>query len=812
MILFHTNIKLTFVLLFSSATIFFAKTASAETSANTLELDNLNNNRQLELSANSEEKKTNHTPEDTSTLIANVESLRMMSALDTQLPASTSNFTQQTQVADLAEANSQIPLCVPSNDQQLKFPVVTDLAQSNFQVQSCTPNKISQAGSKQLDPLDPPTDPQPRVDELDLDQKLPTEPIPQEQEYIIPPRTANEQKIHPRTTTFPLNGALINHLTERQLSLGSSFSNNQNTIFNINGLVKLNGIVKENLTTNNIFTVDQTGEYLQLQTVGKSREVAVDFREPRTMLGTRLQFSMTASCNLLGGNPDQICTYIPGLKSADINPDTLTPTRFIQTAKVGDVLEPETLAAIRQPGFQSGVNGQEVGVDLFSPNTGSFVGNSHGNKLSLSRREDIENTPAAIYSRVRQIVQVNDREAVMGRTVRGFSFILNDDNTLLNTVLQLGYNFLPDIIPNIAGSENRVNSNVNNNLFLAANNVRLPANSLTAYHGGMARAQSVPRTATNLGQVPAARFNSLWLGASPVIKRSSNITTRFEQVSPRTVSASGGGEGGYDSNVSLVSSINNEAFSQLELQNLYTQVYVTAFNQEVNNVTTNKYREETKYAPHLSFTGNITGTQEAVRYYTGVISADEIKAYGGVDFTKNTSNGWNFSGGVIGYINPDIDYYSQITGSVGKRIRFSRNSNLVISTGINYAFDRETRPNDFVNSFTLSARANLGNVWFGLTNYFGDFLPDSVKNTLVTSVGIQFSERFSLSGYFNPINENAARSVYGAGARFRLGTSQNSPTLNLSWRNNDYDFGRDSANNKLNINENIFTVLLRGNF
>ncbi|GAX34638.1 hypothetical protein [Nodularia sp. NIES-3585] len=800
MILLHKKLKLTFVLLFSSATILFAKAAGAEISANTLVLDKLNNNNKLELSATTEE--------DTSVLIANLESLRILSA-------SGSNFIPETPVTDLAKTHSQLPFCLPSNPGQPGLTTVTDLEKTNSQVQSCTPSRISQAESyrKQLDPLDPPPDPQPRVDELDIDEKLPTEKLPPaEQEYIIPPRVADEQKIHPRTTTIPLNGVLINHLTDRQFSVGSSFSNNQNTTFDINGLFKLNGQVKENLTTNNIFTVDQIGEYLQLQTLRQKREITVDLREPRTMLGTQIQLSMTGSCILPGGNPDQICTYVPGLKSGEINPDTLTPSRIFQTAQVGDVVETETLTAIREPGFQSGANGQEVGIDLLLPNTGSFPGNSDGNQLSISRREEIENTPAATYSRLRQIVKVNDREAVMGRTVRGFSFILNDDNTLLNTALQLGYNFLPDIVPNIASSENRVNSNVNNNLFLAANNARLPASSLTAYHGGIARAQSVPLRAVNLSQVPAATFNSIWLGASPIVKRRSDITNRLEQISPQTVLTSGGGEGGYDSNVSFFSNINNQTFAAVDLQNYYTQVYVTMFNQEINNVTSNRYREETKYAPHLSFTGNVTGTQEAVRYYTGVISADEIKAYGGVDFSRNTSNGWNFSGGVIGYINPDIDYYSQITGSVGRRIRFSRNSNLVISTGVNYAFDRETRPNDFVNSMTLRARANFGNVWFGFTNYFGDIIPDSVKNTLVTSFGIQFNNNFSLSAYYNPLNENASRSVYGAGARFRLGTNQNSPTLNLSWRNNEYDYGRDSADNELKINENIFTVLLRGNF
>ncbi|MDB9402550.1 hypothetical protein PN459_21600 [Microcystis aeruginosa CS-567/02-A1] len=780
MISLQKSSKLVFVLLFSSITIFFGKTAGAEISA---------------------------TSEDASVLITNLEYLRLVSGSQKQLP----------QVTDLANTNPQFPSCPPRNAGQTEFTKVTDLAKTNFPVKSCPPNRMSQAESnsnrQEVDPQDLPPVPQPRVDELEIDQKLPTKKPPAaEEEYIITPRVADEKKIHTRTTTIPINGVLINHLTQRKLSVGSRFGNNQNTIFDSNGIIKLNGQVQENLTTNNIFTVEQTGEYLQLQTVRQNREITVNLKEPRTVLGTELQLSITASCILPGANPNQICTYTPGLTSADINPDTQTPNRILQTANVGDVVEPETLAAIRQPGFQSGANGQEIGIDLFLPNTGSFVGNSTGEQLSITRREEIENTPTAIYSRIRQIVKVNDREAVMGRTVRGFSFILNDDNTLLNTALQLGYTLLPDILPHISSSENLVNANVNNNLFLAANNVRLPANSLTAYHGGVARAQSVPPEATNLKQVPAATFNSIWLGASPMIKRRSTLSSRFEEISPQTVLSSGGEEGGFASNLSFVSNINNEIFSPANLQDYYSQVYVTILNQEVNNVTSNRYREETEYAPHLSFTGNITGTQEALRYYTGVIGAEEIKAYGGVDFSKNTANGWTFSGGVIGYVNPDIDYYSQVTGSIGKRISLSRNSNLVLSTGVNYALDRETRPNDFVNSITVRARANLGNVWFGLTNYFGDVLPDAIKNTLVTSVGIQFSNSFSLSGYYNLINENAARSVYGAGARLRLGKNQNSPTLNLSWRNNEYDYGRDRADNELKINENIFTVFLRGNF
>ncbi|CEJ43356.1 Uncharacterized protein apha_00783 [Umezakia ovalisporum] len=825
----YKNFNLVFVFLLSSTTIFFAKPAGAEIYANKWKIENQINHSQLKLSATPELEKSAYVLADASALIANVRAKRI-------LPTSGSNLIQKTQVTDLSTTNSHLPSCPPGNTGEPEFTTVNDLAKTNPQVQSCIPKTISQVQSniKQLDPLDLPPGLQLEVDELNIDQKSPTEKPPQAEEYIIPPRIADDKKIRTPITTIPVNGVLINHLTQRKLSVGTNFGNTRNTDFDINGVIKINGQIQENLTKNNVLTLDQKAEYLQLQTLRKSREVTVDFKEPQTILGTKIQLSMTASCLFPGSTPDQVCTYTPGLKFSEINPDTLTPTRIVQTAKVGDVVQPETLAAIRQPGFQSGVNGQEIGIDLLLPNIGSFVGNSHGNKTSIDRREEIENTPATTYYRVRQIVKLNDREAVIGRTVQGFNFILNDDNTVLNTALQVAYSFLPDIIPDIADSENKLTSssknnslspenggkpltngfkpNVNSNLFLAANNVRLPAHSLTAYHGGFGRAENMPQTATGLQQVPAATFNSIWLGASRVIERKSNASSRFQQIGPQTVAAGGGGEGGYDSNVSFFSSVNNQNFSTFNLDNFYTQVYTTNLNQEVYDVTTNKYREEIKYAPHVSFTGNFTATDQATRYYTGVIGAEEIKAYGGLDFKKRTPDRWTFSGGVIAYVNPDIDYYSQASGSVAKVIPFSPNSNLVISSGVNYAFDRETRPNDFVNSITLAARANISDFWFGITNYFGDVLPDSIENILVTGVGIRFSKNFALSAYYNPINENPARSVYGVAGQLKFGTNQDSPILNLSWNNNQYDYGRDKDNNELNINENIFSVFLRGNF
>ncbi|BAZ13277.1 hypothetical protein NIES4071_51160 [Calothrix sp. NIES-4071] len=134
-----------------------------------------------------------------------------------------------------------------------------------------------------------------------------------------------------------------------------------------------------------------------------------------------------------------------------------------------------------------------------------------------------------------------------------------------------------------------------------------------------------------------------------------------------------------------------------------------------------------------------------------MIGGDKINAYLGTDFTRYTNDGWTFSGGAIGYTNPDNDYYSQVSGSISKKISLGKNSNLVLSTGLNYAIDRKAEIDQFVvkspgSSITLGARANLGNVSLGLVNYFGDILPNSIANTLLADVSWNLSKNFLISG------------------------------------------------------------------
>ncbi len=826
--------KIKLALCFTSAAVLLPKVACAQTDANVVsELDSLDSASRLELPLSPEHSTGASLLEDTPVGIIEPEYSKDLAELESHVQPSAFHIGIQTKVAELEqEADARMSGCTLDRVVQPEFTKVADLEDKIPNLSTCTPDNAAQPEftskrspqqlgnaeleTKQLSPTSYASQNLPLVAELDkpLNQEKPKQPKQNSSDdpnYIAPPRKSPKEKVDPFTTTIILNGTAISHLTEGEFLMGVNFGDSQNTIFDVNNIFKLNSQNRKSLTRNNIFTLEQTGDYLQLQTVGQSREIEVSIKEPQTLLGTQIQLSLTASCTFPGTNPEDICTYTPGIATDrnSVDPDTLIPTNIFQASQVGKVVTPESLTAIKEPGFQTGVNNEGIGVDLFFPNAGSTPGNNQGNKILVTREEESENTPVAIYSRVRQIVKLNDRKAVIGRTVRGFGFILNDENTLLNTILQLGHLVLPDAVPKINGSSQPANSNVNNNLFYAANNVRLPPNSFTIYHAGLGSAESLQGKVTNLSQVSPAIFNGIWLGVTPVIERNFSAKTRYEITGPRITLFEDGEEGGPGSNVSVLSVVNNESFSTGTLKKFYSQVYLKNFSQDVNYTTTFMNREETSYVPHISLTGDITGTKDIIRYYTGAFGVDKIQGYLGADFTRNTVNKWTFSGGVIAYINPDKDYYSQVQGSVVKRIPLSRKANLIFSSGFNYALDREFQGRDFVNALTVGARVNIGDVSIGLVNYFGDILPDSVENTLFLDLTVKFNDYFNITGYYTPINESSSRSRVGARAQFKLGNKYNSSALTLSWTNSDYNLGTHPSGEELGVTDNVFTVLLR---
>ncbi|MCL2923548.1 MAG: hypothetical protein MGF17_02690 [Trichodesmium sp. MAG_R04] len=648
-----------------------------------------------------------------------------------------------------------------------------------------------------------------------LNKKLKNSTILSDPNYIIPPHIVPDEEVKTFTTSLPLNNIPISHLTQFLFSGYQTFAHTTNNDTFLHATLKLYGRVIESLTHDNIYIVDQKGIYIQLETVPSDRKVSTTRIEPQTLSGVEMQFSLTAPCFFPDTPNNQQCTYTPGLviDRNGIDPEFFVPTRILQTSQVGEVVKPETLSFMKLPGFQGGTSRQPIGVDLYFPNSGALSGNSESQKTQIKREEKNDYTFAGTFSRVSQILKANDTEAVIGRTIHGFTVFFDDENRGLNTVIQAGAQFLPDVIPDLKGSEHTVNYNVNRHLFLAPNNTRLPSRSFTIYSAGVARAKSLMPDVTSLKQVPKVDYHSIWLGLSPVIDRSINEGRIFyDPISPQVVSTRGGGEGGAGSNIEFVSLVNKDRFSTVNLNDFYAQIYISFLRNNVNYVRESIYWEGSRYYPHFSFTGNWTGPQDVLRYYTGVIASETVKFYLGGDYTINTVNGWNFSAGGIGYINPDRDYYSQIFGSAAKIFPMSKNANLTLSTFFNYAIDRDTEISEITidepaSKLSINARLNWLVFSISVTYFFGKIIPDSLKDRLLLQFSIRPFKTITFSCYVAPIDKTSNRSPYGASVAWQLSNKYNNPTLSVNWQNQKYNYANDTFGNELIVTDNKFTVL-----
>ncbi|MGB5963888.1 MAG: hypothetical protein WBG73_24850, partial [Coleofasciculaceae cyanobacterium] len=427
----------------------------------------------------------------------------------------------------------------------------------------------------------PPKDPV-TEDAVGRQQQLPIIPAEsQNPNYINPPEIVPSSKLNTLITTIPLNGNIINHRTEWETNNSLSFGSDRSTNLDLNAIIRVRSQVEQSLSKDNVFTSDQQGSYLQFQTFKTQREVELLQTAPQTLQGLIIQQSFTGPCvavNSQEAGANTQCTFTPALVTdrASIDPKFFVPTRINQVGNVGDVISPETLNILAQPGFQNvGANNQVVGLDLYFPNVGATPGNSQSNQSTISRKEDIETTPLLGFSRVRQILKANDNEAVIGRTIRGTGLILGDKNTLLNLGVTAATELLPDAKPYLEGSTNPANTNINLNLFAAANNTWIPSSSWTVYQAGLGNATHPSLTSEGKASLPDARFNSIWIGLSPVTKRDSQTDIFYVPTGPEQVTIATGGEGGALSNSSFVSNINGNAINSADLNNFYTQVYLT---------------------------------------------------------------------------------------------------------------------------------------------------------------------------------------------------------------------------------------------
>ncbi|MGG6282801.1 hypothetical protein ACQ4M3_14575 [Leptolyngbya sp. AN03gr2] len=637
--------------------------------------------------------------------------------------------------------------------------------------------------------------------------------------YNPPPRIVPDRFVSPDVTRTILNGATLNHWMQGEVRSGVDFGEGRSENVTFNGTIELSNQIQQSITRNNVLTLEQRAEYLQLMTVLRKRELTLEQRRPYTMLGQHIQMSLTANCIFPDADPQQKCNYTPGLviDNSSLDRAFLIPTRVRQTAKVGTMVSPETIAEMEKPGFQRGSSDQEVALDVLLINSGAYPGNQQTKLTRTDRQESLSYTPAVLYSRVHQVVRANSKEAAIARTIRGSGFVWDHENLALNSLVQLASEALPNVVPIVQGTDQPPNQNLNRNLLAAMNNARLPDGSLTLYHAGVGRAASPQTNARDLLKLPKASYNGVWIGLSPVIERTFSRSLGYELTSDRRVLKQGGGEGGINNDVDFISVINTDRYSTNNLEDFYTQVYLTVFEHDADLVSRVRQVDRVRYYPHLSYVGNVTRADSVLRYYMGAILAESWNAYVGADFSRSTKTGWTYSFGGIGYLNPDYDYYSRLSAQLAKRFRLSNRASFSLGTRAVWAIDQDTRLRDFEttgqgSAIAVEARGAFSPFSIAFTRVFGDVLPNSIEGSSMIDMTLQLGSQVFLTGFVTLMDQKTSSNRYGAGLQWRVNNQANSPTLVFAWRNTLYDYGLDSFNREVRVNNDTFSVSFKMGF
>ncbi|MBE9110185.1 hypothetical protein IQ273_12260 [Nodosilinea sp. LEGE 07298] len=618
--------------------------------------------------------------------------------------------------------------------------------------------------------------------------------------------------LSPVVTSIPVDGELIEADQAGRAAVGVQLGDDRSTNLTFSGRAVFDRTLESSTTAGNVTVLRQSQRLLRGQNVLRQRQLSITRQDPVTVLGQHIQTTLLADC--LDGS-GAVCTFTPGLVTDRdrIDPDTLQPTQIDQTSNVGDVVSHASLAAIQTPGFQGGAEGQALGLDLYFPNTTTLAGNGRATGGTAQRYEQFDTVPAIAYSEIFQTVVANADQAALARTIRGPAVVLDADQPVINFALAAIALLLPEVQPFVPSSDAPSNPNLNQGLFFAANNTRIPANSLTLYQAGVG--SSATPSASETGQnAPWANFNAVWLGLSPVTERSYQASRRFANVgSPRTLFSAGGEGGGLNAPQTL-SVVNGEIFASSSLSNVYSQNYFTLFAQEADRLDRFVQTDRISYHPHLSLTGNVTGESSIFRYYAGTLAGPTLQAYGGGNVQGQTADGFAYQAGLIGYINPSYDRYSNLSAGVSQRLPLGDRQKLTLGTGFNWALDQNTTLQDIEqqsqgSDVTLQARLDLGDFTLGATQVVGDLLPNSQASRTVLDAVVNLGPDLTLAGFWAPFDNAASAPQYGLAADVALRMGTLSPHLVVSWQNTLYRYGADLLGNALSTRSNTVEVLLK---
>ncbi len=643
------------------------------------------------------------------------------------------------------------------------------------------------------------------------------------------PAQPEAKQFAPLTTGLTLNSTRIDHRTRWDLSVGAVAGNNRNTTPSLRGIVRLDQALTEKIEGRR-YVRKQTGWYAQARTFNRIRDVTLTRTDPVSIIGAHIQLSITGTCALPGTPPEAYCTYTPGFSvdPSSIDPDFLVPTRFNNDSSFGTVLTPETLAAMRKPGWQRGApGGQVIGLDLDFPNSGYFLDETRRGDSGVTRREEVELGQVLALSRVQQEIVTNDTRAALGRTVRGLVVPAEHDWSDRAVAWQVLALLMPALKPGLTGGPGAPSLSLNNNLFLAANNARLPRDSFTLFHSGVSRVLHPKGQIKRLEDVPAAHFFGFWLGLSPIIDRVQTNLVFLQPLGPQETLASTFEQGGGSGDVadiailSLIEGRDGERYTTDfgTLQDPFIQFGLRVSEQAADLVRSSQLVETTRYVPNLTLTGNRTSTEHVLRYYAGLMEGEDadINAYAGLDWSYNSTSGWRIYLAGIGYSKPNYDYFSEASGRVHRIFQAPLDTKVALGVSAAYSFDRPGDFQDFVLDYDasrldLSVEAQRGKLNLSVTQGINQVLPDSRAPSTTLRASYQLSPQIKLSALLTPYSEQTSYLAGQLGLTWSLSENKFKPTLGLQWSRIQYDYGEDGFGDPLGATEDVFSLTFQMRF
>ena len=187
--------------------------------------------------------------------------------------------------------------------------------------------------------------------------------------FILPPRLLDPNTVDPFSNQFILNGDKVSQATGTVVKTGFESGNFRSSDLNFN-VYKVIGVENiQSVTSDSVVRVSSKIESVGVRSVERDRNIVATVSKPQTLLGVGEQISLDADC--LDGS-GRTCTFLPGITIDESNLNRqLQPTRRKHSPQqFGEVLTPASVAAIREPGFQGGANGQLAGIDLNIPAIG----------------------------------------------------------------------------------------------------------------------------------------------------------------------------------------------------------------------------------------------------------------------------------------------------------------------------------------------------------------------------------------------------------------------------------------------------------